>query len=226
MAEAKGDAKGRRGKRREGRGLVSVLLGTALLGVLGFGLGVVAGLVLEEPGLLLDYLTGRTTSARIEMPVETPPAPVAAAPIELADEETAAAPATPPAVSAPPPELAAEPVESETAPAPVASPPPVVAAAKPVEPPPTPEPPAPAHADQSGYSVQVGALADSASAEQLAAKLEKRGYAVYVKPSPEPGANRWRVRVGPVATREEAQRLASQLEREKLPTWVLAEGRR
>jgi hypothetical protein len=34
------------------------------------------------------------------------------------------------------------------------------------------------------------------------------------------------VRVGPVATREEAQRLASQLEREKLPTWVLAEGRR
>jgi cell division septation protein DedD len=34
------------------------------------------------------------------------------------------------------------------------------------------------------------------------------------------------VRVGPVATREKADELAAKLEREKLPTWVLAEGPR
>ena len=74
--------------------------------------------------------------------------------------------------------------------------------------------------------MQVGALADSAGAEQLASKLRKRGFSVYVAPSAEPGSKRWRVRVGPVATREEAQALAARLEGEKFPTWVLAEGPR
>jgi cell division protein FtsN len=41
-----------------------------------------------------------------------------------------------------------------------------------------------------------------------------------------PGSKRWRVRVGPVATREQADEVASKLAREKLPTWVLAEGPR
>jgi DedD protein len=214
----------RRPRRREGRGLVAVLFGTALLGLIGFGLGIVAGLVLEEPSLLLDYVTGRTTSARLEPSPAVPTANAAAA-----DTAPSAPPAgPPPPVSTAPrePEAKAEPAAVEPpAPAPVASAPP---AAKP-EPkplaPPAPEPtPSPAHVGQTGYSVQVGALADSASAEQLAAKLQKRGYAVYVTPSAEPTARRWRVRVGPVATREEAQRLAAELEREKLPTWVLAEG--
>ena len=74
--------------------------------------------------------------------------------------------------------------------------------------------------------MQVGALADAASAEQLAGKLRKRGFPVYVAPSAEPGSKRWRVRVGPVATREKADELATRLEREKLPTWILAEGPR
>ncbi len=74
--------------------------------------------------------------------------------------------------------------------------------------------------------MQVGALADAASAEQLARKLRKHGFPVYVAPSAEPGAKRWRVRVGPVATREKADELAAKLEREKLPTWILAEGPR
>jgi DedD protein len=72
--------------------------------------------------------------------------------------------------------------------------------------------------------VQVGALADAASAEQLAVKLRKRGFPVYVAPSAEPGSKRWRVRVGPVASREQADELATRLVREKLPTWILAEG--
>ena len=74
--------------------------------------------------------------------------------------------------------------------------------------------------------MQVGALADAASAEQLAVKLRARGFPVYVAPSAEPGSKRWRVRVGPVATREQADEVAARLAREKLPTWVLAEGPR
>lgn len=256
------DGKARRGARREGRGLVSVLLGTVLLAALGFGLGIVAGLVLEEPGLLLDYVTGKTRPAPLdatrsanelaasereeERVAEVAPAAaqptaeaahaatadVGAAPRELeaaagagktlnSDAEIAAGEAaakTPPQVAAAPP----------SAP----SPKPVSRAAIAAEPTPdagasTAAPLVPAAPPAGrGYSVQVGALADAASAEQLAVKLRKRGFPVYVAPSAEPGSKRWRVRVGPVASREKADELATKLAREKFPTWILAEGPR
>jgi DedD protein len=202
-----------------------MLLGTVLLAVLGFGLGVAAGLVLEEPRLLLDYLTGRTTSAPLDAAREARDLPEPAPPV--AEPQAAAVPAALPAT----PAEGGEPSAAE--PEPVArdvdAPPPAREIA----------PPAddfaeggrtdeaePSSARQGGFSVQVGALADAASAEQLAAKLRQRGFSVYVAPSAEPGSRRWRVRVGPVPTRAEAEQLASRLEREKLPTWVLAEGPR
>jgi DedD protein len=248
----------RRGRRREGRGLVAVLLGTALLAVLGFGLGIVAGLVFEEPGLLFDYVTGKTQPAPLDATrsanefaaaerakasiPDAAPAP-AAEPVAAANPEDVSA--APPsefeaAKSATKPEPRAAAVEKE----PAETPPPQVAAAPPSAPAPKAEPPAkrepssdaqadadasltaPAPSSRSGYSVQVGALADATSAEQLASKLRKRGFPVYVAPSAEPGSKRWRVRVGPVATREKADELATKLEREKLPTWILAEGPR
>lgn len=224
------EAQQRNGKRsrraradRKGSGLASVLLGTLLLAVLGFGLGIAAGLVLEEPKLLLDYLTGRTTSAPLEQARDVRN-PVSPEPTPIAD---AAAPPAP-----------TEPTRAQSAPAreatpPVAAPPPaerrVVEVAVPKEPAAQEavEAPLPEAVPRSGgYSVQVGALADSAGAEQLAAKLRKRGFSVYVAPSAEATSNRWRVRVGPVATREEARALAARLESEKFPTWVLAEGQR
>ena len=249
----------RRGRQREGRGLVSVLLGTALLAVLGFGLGIAAGLVLEEPGLLLDYVTGKTRPAPLdatrsanefaaserdkERAVEAAPVAAQAAP-EAPREGT-------PGVGTAPREFEAvaeasrgsageTAIDAEQA----AAPPPQVAAAPPSAPTPKPAsrsrvaeqqdadsgdaaPLVPAASPaQRGYSVQVGALADAASAEQLAVKLRARGFPVYVAPSAEPGSKRWRVRVGPVATREQADEVASKLAREKLPTWVLAEGPR
>jgi DedD protein len=211
--------------------LVSVLLGTALLAVLGFGLGVAAGLVLEEPALLLDYLTGRTRPAPLEVAREerdlAPPPP---APADSLPQAAAVREPEPPAPAARPPEPAMPPVA--TAP-PVAAPAPApaepaeeVEEAAPAEEPDTTPPVAFVPRAQGGYSVQVGALADAASAEELAGKLRKSGYAVYVAPSAEPGSRRWRVRVGPVASRSEAQQLAERLAREKLPTWVLAEGPR
>jgi DedD protein len=224
---------------------VSVLLGTALLALVGFGLGIGAGLVLEQPGLLIDYLVGRTTPApldaaraerdvaafgtpEVEQPAAPPPPqapaetaaptpdPVAAAPAPVAD--SAPDDADPPAVAAAPPPR----VEARPAP-PKAS---VARAPAAVEETPEQKAVSALPPGKGGFSVQVGALADSAGADALAARLRKRGFPVYVAPSAEPGSQRWRVRVGPVATREEARALAERLEREKLPTWVLAEGLR
>lgn len=228
----------RRGRRREGRGFVSVLLGTALLAVLGFGLGIAAGLVLEEPGLLLDYVTGKTRPAPLdatrsanefaaserdkERAVEAAPVAAQAAP-EAPREGTPGVGTAPREFEAVAPQVAAAP---PSAPSPQPASPNAVAEqqdadsgdAEPLVPAASPA--------QRGYSVQVGALADAASAEQLAVKLRARGFPVYVAPSAEPGSKRWRVRVGPVATREQADEVASKLAREKLPTWVLAEGPR
>lgn len=236
---------GKRSRRtradRKGRGLVSVLLGTLLLAVLGFGLGIAAGLVLEEPKLLLDYLTGRTASAPLEQARaardRVSPEPTALADASVpADAPEAVAVAQPVPAHEPTKALAAK----EPEPVLVAEEPPAVAAPPPAE----PRVEKPTEAAETiaehtageattepaplsgGYSVQVGALADSAGAEQLASRLRKRGFSVYVAPSAEASAKRWRVRVGPVATREEAQALATRLEGEKLPTWVLAEGPR
>ena len=73
-------------------------------------------------------------------------------------------------------------------------------------------------------AVQVGAFAESASAERLAQTLRGKGFSVYVSPGTSAGQPRWRVRVGPLASREEAERAASRLKTvEKLPTWVLSE---
>lgn len=233
---------GKRSRRtradRKGRGLASVLLGTLLLAVLGFGLGIAAGLVLEEPRLLLDYLTGRTAPAPLEQARE--------ARDRVSPEPTALADASAPTVATEPVAEAQPVVAHEPKPLAAQQPEPVrvaeetpAVAAPPPAPPRAESPPiqaettandAPALSEAAprsgGYSVQVAAVADSAGAEQLATKLRKRGFSVYVAPSAEATSKRWRVRVGPVATREEAQALAKRLESEKFPTWVLAEGPR
>jgi cell division septation protein DedD len=239
-----------------------MLLGTALLAALGFGLGIVAGLVLEEPGLLLDYVTGKTRSAPLDA---TRSANEFAANEREKERVVAAAPPAAPAVVAAPhleaAGVGAAPREFEAAANANETPngdagsdavgatgktPPQVAAAPPSASAPKPAAPAAIAADSrrdadtsaaeplvpaappagGGYSVQVGALADAAGAEQLAVKLRKRGFPVYVAPSAEPGSKRWRVRVGPVASRAQADELATTLAREKLPTWILAEGQR
>jgi DedD protein len=80
--------------RRERPGLASTLVGAGLLVVLGFALGVVAGLVLEEPDLVLDYLAGRTTSVEVAAPAGDVAAapPAAGAEAEGGREDRAAGP--------------------------------------------------------------------------------------------------------------------------------------
>jgi DedD protein len=202
---------GRRARR--GRGALWSLIALVLVAIPGFALGLFAGVLWEDPGLILGDLAGNTQEVPWGPPApgsEDAPAPeqapLAAATPETATPEPApAAAAQAPAVSARTPDVAAPPPAAPRA---------VPSAER-----------ASAPAAKGRLSVQVGAFGDSRAAEQLADKLRGTGLPVYVSPSAAAeGAKRWRVRVGPIATREEADRIAARLKsKEKLPTWVLAE---
>jgi DedD protein len=214
-----------------GAGFWVTLLGAALLLLLGFGVGLVVGAARQEPALVLRHLGGEGET----VPLAPPPA---------TDEGSDAPPAAPArsAAQEPAPDAAAEPgpfggrpraretlagdlpaprpliKPAGSAPAPPAATPPAVAAAPPA---------GAAAAERTGpFSIQVGAFAESGQAKTLAAKLERRGYAVSVSPGTGAQDSRWRVRVGPVASRAEADRLAQRLQKQdKLPTWILDESR-
>lgn len=71
----------RRRKRDEGPGWFATLGGAAVLIVLGFGVGLVAGAAWDEPELVIDHFSGRTTPVPVvggsDEPVQPPqPAPV------------------------------------------------------------------------------------------------------------------------------------------------------
>jgi cell division protein FtsN len=188
-----------RNRTRRGRGWLFSLLGLALVAIPGFAVGLFAGVLWEDPGLILGDLAGDTEE--VAWGPQPPPAPET----DTRDD------------------LAPGGEEAE-----VASAPPDVAAAPPVEPrslPTAGRAAAPSAPARGKLSVQVGAFAESRAAEQLAETLRGAGLPVYVSPSAAAaGDQRWRVRVGPIATREEADRIASRLKtKEKLPTWVLTE---
>ena len=225
MSRAAAEGNGRRSARRRRPSLLSALLGAGLLIVLGFALGIVAGLMLEEPQLLLDYVTGRTHTLALVPPptaplgAQAPPAASGALPAPPDVAARAQPGATPAAAPQAPPGVAAQAASRPAPNAPPSRPAPSVDAA-----PPAAEP-APSPPGGGGFSVQVGAFADAAPAEQLARKLRAQGLPVYVAPAAGSDARKWRVRVGPLADRGDAERIAERLEkRDKLPTWVLAEG--
>ena len=202
--------------RRRGPGLASALLGGALLIAVGFGLGVLAGLLLEEPDLVLDYAAGRTQDLTLEDVAGT-------GTVDSETPDVAAMP--PPAAEAPRPadvpEALALTAPTETAPVLDGADPLPSADVARATPGPTESPATPS----GGFAIQVGAFSEATAAEQLARRLRDVGLPVYVAPSVGVDAERWRVRVGPMASREEAEEVARRLEREEqLSTWVLAES--
>ncbi len=221
---------------RRNVGWVSTLVALVVLVVVGFLCGALAGFLWEEPGLVLAYLSGKTEPVEFSEPASVaaePPgyaesaefAPDAHAKLDTDEAPLAELAPTAPAVAALPRE---EPVEV-TPEKPTAEKPaekkPVIAPAKPA-----PAAAAPAKiaavAPAGRFSVQVGAFADRASADNLVSRLKGRGYSSYVKADSEAGARRYRVRVGPVNARERAEDLAAKLAKgEKLPTWVLDESK-
>lgn len=203
---------------------VSMLAVGTIVVAAGFAVGIVAGVTWEEPGLVIGWLTGETDGiewsadsgnvAELERSPESEAIPDVAAPPPLGMRNGDATPAADRHVAIP---EAWPPEDDSHAPAPAA-----VAASRPT--PPAPAAPArPAAAAKTGkFSVQVGAFADRAAADELSASLRKAGYSVYLSDS-QRGA-RWRVRVGPHRTREAAEITAKRLEaKQQLPTWVLSE---
>lgn len=171
------------------------LAGLLLLAVPGFAVGLLAGVIWREPGLVAAHLTGGTREVAWGASGD-------ASAGEAARRESTGD------VAAPPPLL---PPARDPAPKAGREPAPIAA----IEPAPTPR-----------LVVQVGAFADAASAEKLAGTLRRKGFPAFVSPSTGDGGARWRVRVGPMASRDEADRTAGRLKaEERLPTWVLEEGR-
>lgn len=71
------------------------------------------------------------------------------------------------------------------------------------------------------WAIQVGAFADQPSAEQLARRLEGKGYPIEVLPAGA-ASSRWRVRVQPIDGESTARSMAERVEREeRLPIWVI-----
>jgi cell division septation protein DedD len=180
---------------RVGSSWLAALVGLVFLVVAGFGVGMVAGVVWEDPGLIFAYVVG--------------------------ESEEVAWDGSPNAVSgvasrAPEPEQLVDPQLRRNAAIKRAATPPVEPA--------QPAPPPVAAAPAGKVAVQVGAFETSGAAERLAKSLKGKGFPVYVSPGTKAGNARWRVRVGPLATREEAEAIAERLKKsQKLPTWILNE---
>jgi septal ring-binding cell division protein DamX len=198
---------------KRSNGWLATLGGAALLVAVGFGVGLVAGTAYEEPELVAEHLSGRTTEVVLGpigdgLPEEgslDAPADVAAAP-PLADTVAASE------VEPLPTPLGAGGLDAE--PEAQRAPPAAPARAKPAAKP----------TAAGGFSIQVGAFGTEATARQLAGELGQRGYKTYV--ISEGGDASFKVRVGPIASRAEAERLSERLKSEhRLPTWILTSGK-
>jgi DedD protein len=83
----------------------------------------------------------------------------------------------------------------------------------------------PASAPSAGsgrFIVQVGAYADSKSAQEARMRLERMGLKTYVQAVETKDGKRIRVRVGPYASREEADKVAGKVRDSGLSTAVLS----
>jgi cell division septation protein DedD len=218
-------------KRSAGQGWLSTMLGILVLVAAGFGLGLVVGVVSEEPELVVGHMAGRSDEIDWTHDDGTSP-PVFAAAHPTDPSRTAGEPA--PRVSAPPPVLGQRPKLPDvpdgwiptTEPAP--DDPRDLAAgassgrAEADSPRGGPSPSETTAVAPSNFAIQVGAFGTGESAEQVAIDLRGKGYPVHVlRPELD---DRWRVRVGPIVGRVAAERIAERLEvEEQLPTWVLRE---
>ncbi len=203
-------------KRTAGQGWLTTLLGIFVLVAGGFGLGLIVGVISEEPELVVGHVAGRST----EVDWTAPGASQAPAAGELPAAGEAPADRDLPAAKEQPPRVAE--AGERSAPGAAGSPraearglPPVAAAA--------PERASRPKGRSASYAIQVGAFAASAAADEVAGRLRAAGYPVAVlAPSSD---DRWMVRVGPIGGKAEAEQTARRLKVEQdLPTWVLRES--
>ncbi|MAG32081.1 MAG: hypothetical protein CL908_14455 [Deltaproteobacteria bacterium] len=201
-----------RGRGLRPGGVVRAFGRLALLVGVGFGAGLLIGIVSEEPELLAGHLRGDGESVSLSSQGTE----------EIDREEDVTAPASQPAADGR--SLAAqavvEPDRARPLPAVAA---PAGARAR------VPDTPVASSAGgvarasrlERRWAVQVGAFSDRGTAARLAEGLGEKGYPVELVPA-DGKQRRWRVRVQPVRGELEARAMAERLKRkERLPTWVL-----
>ena len=228
-----------RGRGLRPGGFLRELLRLVVLVGLGFGAGLLFGVVTEEPALLAGHLRGESDSVELAAvaaagPVAGPEVPASAAderagpddPSDHASAEvgTAGAKASTRSggeevgssllarlPSKPPPARVVPVAERPSSRAPLA---PVVRDRREAS-----------DGDRSEWSIQVGAFADEAAARRLADSL-RDDYPVAVLQAGGDG-KRWRVRVQPVRGEQQARTMAEGLKRDEgLPTWLTPLDRR
>ena len=192
--------RGRSAPRRSRAGWLATLVGLSLLAIPGFGLGLLAGVAWEDPGLLMSYVAGGTENVGWGPAADQPPDVAAPAPASPPSTTATQATAQRSATRKPAEHSGAGAQRGEAE----------RSSLKP----------------EGRFSVQVGAFAEGRAAEDLAATLRGKGYQAHVSAGAGAGSTRWRVRVGPLPSREAADRAATRLKaEERLPTWVVEESR-
>ncbi|MDH5539633.1 MAG: SPOR domain-containing protein [Rhizobacter sp.] len=149
---------------------------------------------------------------------QDPPASSSNAPKPVFEAPAADAQGAPPRVAGPGPASADKPVGGSPAPVePAVAPKPAAAVAAPTTAPEARltdgarakallEGKAPPAKDSARYVVQVGAFADSSSAQEVRQKVDKLGVKTYTQVTETSAGNRIRVRMGPFASRDEAEK--------------------
>ena len=182
------------GARRDaGHAWLATLLGILVLVAGGFALGLVVGVISQEPELVVGHVAGRSTK-------------IAWSAAQPASTPTTIAPPAP--TPRPAPEPTSEPVS--------------VPVSRSVSAPPPPEAALPEAAPRARYAVQVGAFAGRSAAGKVLEGLRGRGYPAYLVESSDDGRFRVRVGPVPERAEADRMAHQLKVE-EKLPTWVLRE---
>ena len=228
---------GSQGRGLRPGGVLRALWRLIVLIVIGFGVGLLFGVVTEEPELLAGHLRGESQSVALDSVL---PNSAQENPSQNVVETVARTDATG-GDAALKTRIASDQIEKEEAnnlPA-VASPRSPSSVSSPRKSPAVgtgesipvarqeavPEAGTRAMRAQSRWSIQVGAFSDQAAAQRLAAGLRGR-YPVDVLPA-SGKSGRWRVRIQPIRSEDQAREMAERLKQDdRLPTWVTQiEGR-
>ena len=222
-----------RGRGPRSGGVVRAMWRLLVLVAVGFGVGLLFGIVTEEPELLANHLRGESEFVSLDSD-----GPAQTTPREILDSEGGTPASAAGGAAAPTPTRSGDPsaqtdaaarrpvVASARAASPAAARPATGGTSIPVaRPAAAPESALQGSRAESSWSIQVGAFSEQAAANQLAEGLRAR-YPVEVLAATGKGG-RWRVRVQPIKSEEQARQMAEKLKRdERLPTWVTPmEGR-